>query len=108
MILPAAVLLVWLALARGIAPLSELQARIRRREPDDLSPPIDEQAAPSEVASLVRSINELLARRVTCWPPKSTSWRMPHQFTRRRRAPGQAYAIDAVTPEPMELKRLSQ
>ena len=29
-ILPLAVLLVWLALARGIAPLNELQQRIRR------------------------------------------------------------------------------
>ena len=60
-ILPLAVLLVWLALARGIAPLSELQRRIRRRQSDDLSP-IDESEAPEEVAPLVRSINDLLAR----------------------------------------------
>lgn len=60
-ILPLAVLLVWLALARGIAPLSELQQRIRRRRSDDLSP-IDELDAPEEVAPLVRSINELLGR----------------------------------------------
>ena len=32
-ILPVAVLLVWFALARGIAPLNELQQRIRRRQP---------------------------------------------------------------------------
>ena len=31
-ILPLAVLLVWLALARGIAPLNELQQRIRQRD----------------------------------------------------------------------------
>ncbi|RZU00978.1 sensor histidine kinase [Rivibacter subsaxonicus] len=60
-ILPVAVLLVWLALARGIAPLGELQHRIRRRAADDLSP-IDERQAPEEVAPLVRAINDLLAR----------------------------------------------
>jgi len=60
-ILPLAVLLVWLALARGIAPLSELQQRIRWRESTDLSP-IDEREAPEEVAPLVRAINDLLTR----------------------------------------------
>jgi len=60
-ILPLAVLLVWLALARGIAPLNELQQRIRRRDIDDLSP-IDEREAPEEVSPLVRAINDLLGR----------------------------------------------
>jgi two-component system sensor histidine kinase TctE len=60
-ILPLAVLLVWLALARGIAPLNELQARIRQRDSSDLSP-IDEHSAPEEVAPLVLAINDLLAR----------------------------------------------
>jgi two-component system sensor histidine kinase TctE len=60
-ILPLAVLLVWLALARGIAPLNELQQRIRRRDSSDLSP-IDERQAPEEVAPLVRAINDLLTR----------------------------------------------
>ena len=60
-ILPVAVLLVWLALVRGFAPLNELQQRIRQRESHDLSP-IDETQAPEEVAPLVRSINDLLAR----------------------------------------------
>jgi two-component system sensor histidine kinase TctE len=60
-ILPLAVLLVWLALARGFAPLNELQQRIRRRDSSDLSP-IDERQAPEEVAPLVRAINDLLAR----------------------------------------------
>ena len=60
-ILPLAVLLVWFALARGIAPLSHLQQRILKRESHDLSP-IDVQDAPEEVVPLVRSINELLAR----------------------------------------------
>ncbi|HEY2925831.1 sensor histidine kinase [Piscinibacter sp.] len=60
-ILPLAVLLVWLALARGIAPLNELQRRIRKRDSSDLSP-IDERDAPEEVSPLVRAINDLLAR----------------------------------------------
>ncbi|MDB5998316.1 MAG: putative transrane sensor histidine kinase transcription regulator protein [Rhizobacter sp.] len=60
-ILPLAVLLVWLALARGIAPLNELQRRIRSRESHDLSP-IDEREAPEEVSPLVRAINDLLGR----------------------------------------------
>lgn len=60
-ILPLAVGLVWLALARGIRPLAELQHRIRRRDHNDLSP-IDERGVPEEVAPLVRSINDLLQR----------------------------------------------
>lgn len=60
-ILPLAVLLVWLALARGIRPLNELQQRIRRRDSGDLSP-IDETGAPEEVAPLVRAMNDLLTR----------------------------------------------
>ncbi len=60
-ILPLAVLLVWLALARGIKPLSELEERIRARKPDDLSP-LDDRAVPLEVAPLVSSVNDLLTR----------------------------------------------
>ena len=60
-ILPLAVLLVWLALARGIRPLAELQQRIRRRESTDLSP-IRERDVPEEVAPLVSAINDLLQR----------------------------------------------
>ncbi|HET7795619.1 MAG TPA: sensor histidine kinase N-terminal domain-containing protein [Rhizobacter sp.] len=60
-ILPLAVLLVWLALVRGIKPLNELQQRIRHRESHDLSP-INEREVPEEVSPLVRAINDLLAR----------------------------------------------
>jgi two-component system, OmpR family, sensor histidine kinase TctE len=60
-ILPIAVLLVWLALSRGIQPLADLQQRIRRRASTDLSP-IAERDVPEEVAPLVRSINDLLDR----------------------------------------------
>lgn len=60
-VLPLAVVLVWFGLSRGLAPLNALQARIRARRPDDLSP-IDPRAAPEELAPLVNSFNELLAR----------------------------------------------
>ncbi len=60
-ILPLAVLLVWMALARGLAPLSALQQRIRARASDDLSA-IDDREVPEEVAPLVDAINDLLAR----------------------------------------------
>ena len=59
--LPVAVLLVWLALVQAIKPLSRLEARIRARKPDDLSP-LDTQAVPMEVAPLVASVNDLLLR----------------------------------------------
>ena len=60
-IMPLAVLLVWLALARGIRPLHQLEERIRARSPDDLSP-LDHKAGPLEVAPLVDSVNDLLTR----------------------------------------------
>jgi len=60
-ILPLAVLLVWLALSRGMTPLNALQKRIRGRESHDLSP-IDDRDVPEEVSPLVRAINDLLAR----------------------------------------------
>ncbi|MFN0184030.1 MAG: sensor histidine kinase N-terminal domain-containing protein [Aquabacterium sp.] len=60
-ILPLAVLLVWFALSRGIAPLGALQRRIRRRRSEDLSP-IPLRDVPEEVAPLVGAINDLLSR----------------------------------------------
>jgi two-component system sensor histidine kinase TctE len=60
-ILPLAVLLVWLALVQSIKPLHQLEERIRARKPDDLSP-IDAQIVPMEVAPLVESVNDLLLR----------------------------------------------
>lgn len=60
-VLPLALLLMWLALTRGIKPLHQLEERIRRRKPDDLSP-LDDKAVPIEVAPLVDSVNDLLDR----------------------------------------------
>ena len=60
-ILPLAVLLVWLALARGIKPLHRLEERIRARKPEDLSP-LNHRAVPIEVAPLVDAVNDLLRR----------------------------------------------
>ncbi|WP_284336335.1 sensor histidine kinase [Comamonas sp. NoAH] len=60
-ILPLAVLLVWLALARGIKPLSRLEERIRARKPEDLSP-LNHRGVPMEVVPLVDAVNDLLRR----------------------------------------------
>ncbi|WP_293662626.1 sensor histidine kinase [Rhodoferax sp. OV413] len=60
-ILPLAVLLVWLALVQAIQPLNRLEERIRARNPDDLSP-LDVEAVPLEVVPLVSSVNDLLLR----------------------------------------------
>jgi len=60
-ILPLAVLLVWLALIQAIKPLHQLEDRIRARKSDDLGP-IDAQAVPLEVSPLVDSVNDLLLR----------------------------------------------
>jgi len=60
-ILPIALALVWFALSRGLLPLAELQQRIRRRQPGDLSP-IDSRQVPEEITPLVGSLNEMLER----------------------------------------------
>jgi two-component system, OmpR family, sensor histidine kinase TctE len=60
-IIPLAVVLVWVGLTRGIAPLNRLQARIRRRRPTDLSP-ITPASVPEEVRPLIVSFNDMMAR----------------------------------------------
>jgi two-component system sensor histidine kinase TctE len=60
-ILPVALALIWLALARGLSPLSELQKRIRSRRSDDLSP-IEVGQVPEEITPLVHSLNDMLER----------------------------------------------
>jgi two-component system sensor histidine kinase TctE len=60
-LVPLAVVMVWIGLSRGLAPLAELQRAIRNRTPGDLSP-IDEHATPYEIRPLIHSINDLMAR----------------------------------------------
>ena len=60
-VLPISVLLVWFGLSRGIAPLNQLQARIQKRSPEDLSP-IPLSQVPEELEPVVVSFNDLLLR----------------------------------------------
>jgi len=109
-ILPLAVLLVWFALLRGIAPLNALQARIRDRESHDLSP-IDERDVPEEVSPLVRAINDLLARLDTSMSAqKHFLADAAHQLKTplaglRTQAELAQREIDAGTSDPQQLKK---
>lgn len=60
-IIPLAVILVYLGLTRGIAPLRLLQDRIHRRRPSDLSP-IPATRVPEEVRPLVNAFNQMMGR----------------------------------------------
>ncbi|MEW6164044.1 MAG: sensor histidine kinase N-terminal domain-containing protein [Pseudomonadota bacterium] len=60
-ILPLVVILVWLGLTRGLAPLKRLQQRIRARRPDDLSP-VNLRNVPEELRPMVAVFNEMMAR----------------------------------------------
>jgi len=60
-IIPLAVILVWVGLTRGIAPLSRLQSLIRRRRPTDLSP-IPPASVPEEVRPLIVAFNDMMSR----------------------------------------------
>lgn len=60
-IIPLAVVLVWLGLTRGLAPLTRLQSRIRARQPDDLSP-IELRTVPEELRPIVMAFNDMMVR----------------------------------------------
>lgn len=60
-IIPIAVVLVWVGLSRGIAPLNRLQGVIRRRRPTDLSP-ISTSGVPEEARPLIVAFNEMMVR----------------------------------------------
>jgi two-component system, OmpR family, sensor histidine kinase TctE len=60
-IIPLAVVLVWVGLARGLAPLKRLQSRIRKRRSDDLSP-INLLNVPEELRPVVAAFNDMMAR----------------------------------------------
>ena len=58
---PLAVLLVYLGFTRGITPLQRLQEELRQRRPIDLSP-ISVQGIPEEVRPLIDALNDVMAR----------------------------------------------
>ena len=60
-IIPLAVILVYMGLMRGIAPLRLLQDRIHKRRPSDLSP-IPVTRVPDEVRPLVVAFNQMMGR----------------------------------------------
>jgi len=60
-IIPLAVVLVYLGLSRGIAPLSRLRQRIRERRPGDLAP-IGILGVPEELRPVIAAFNEMMAR----------------------------------------------
>ncbi len=60
-IIPLAVILVYMGLTRGIAPLRALQQRIHRRRPTDLSP-IPVTRVPDEVRPVVEAFNQMMGR----------------------------------------------
>lgn len=61
LVVPLMVLLMWLGLKRGAAPLEQLRAQVTMRSADDVRP-LDAPAAPEEVAPLINAFNDLLAR----------------------------------------------
>jgi len=60
-VIPLAVILVYVGLTRGIAPLRQLQDRLNRRRPTDLSP-IPSRGVPDEVRPLVLAFNQMMGR----------------------------------------------
>ena len=60
-VIPIAVVLVYIGLTRGLAPLRRLQTYIRRRRPADLTP-IRLSPVPEEVRPLLAVYNELMGR----------------------------------------------
>ncbi|MFA7267724.1 MAG: sensor histidine kinase N-terminal domain-containing protein [Sterolibacterium sp.] len=60
-IIPLAVVLVYLGLTRGIAPLTRLQRRIHDRRPGDLAP-INIHGVPVEVRPVILAFNDMMAR----------------------------------------------
>lgn len=61
LVVPLMVLLMWLGLRRGAAPLERLRAQVMQRANDDVRP-LAAPDAPEEVAPLINAFNELLAR----------------------------------------------
>jgi signal transduction histidine kinase len=60
-VIPMLALLVWFIVGRALAPLAGVAATLRQRSPTSLDP-LPAQQLPEEVAPLVASLNDLLAR----------------------------------------------
>lgn len=60
-IVPIAVLLIYIALSRGITPLHHLQDELRARRPADLTP-ISMTDIPAEIRPLIEALNDTMAR----------------------------------------------
>ena len=61
LLLPALALICWLLVSRGLQPLAQLAQSLKARSPESLDP-LHEPNVPDEVAPLVGSLNDLLAR----------------------------------------------
>ena len=60
-IVPLAVIFVYLALSRGITPLHRLQQELRERRPTDLSP-ISVSGIPAEIRPMIAALNDIMVR----------------------------------------------
>ncbi len=61
LVVPLSIILIWLGLKAGLAPLERLRGQMAARGVDDMRP-LDDREAPGEVAALIASFNELLTR----------------------------------------------
>lgn len=61
LVVPLMVILMWVGLRRGAAPLERLRAQVMARSAEDVRP-LDAPDAPEEVAPLINAFNDLLAR----------------------------------------------
>lgn len=61
LVVPLMILLMWMGLRRGAAPLERLRERVMARKADDLRP-LEAPDAPEEISPLINSFNDLLRR----------------------------------------------
>jgi len=61
LVIPLSIVLIWLGLKTGLAPLERLRGQVAARALDDVRP-LDAHEAPAEVAALIDAFNELLQR----------------------------------------------
>jgi two-component system sensor histidine kinase TctE len=60
-LIPLAMLMLWVALRRGLNPLNRLHDQVARRAPNDLRP-LEAADAPEDVAPLINAFNQMLQR----------------------------------------------